>query len=289
MRIEFKYSQILDLVFHVLAFMQVDNDSNLYSKEYIDSFPFSVESGLIDKVSKIENYYNDNFDRLCMINFLPIYCNDLESLSSVLLSYDRFIGEDINNFVMPFIAILKDEHQQYADFWKIKIQNLSNEKNVLEKYIYDCLNDYRNIFDYYGKNAEVYFSVSLTCNGRGIYSDSSFSAIVPYPSTQEERKDCFFQLFHEYTHQFTDKLLNANISMTNGLHELSENLVILADYFIFKRTDKEAANAYLHWIIRNLGKENDTMDETKFLNEFHVPKELMCSLNNEITGIYQSH
>lgn len=287
MRIEFKYSLISDLVFHVLAFMQVDNDSNLYSKEYIDSF--SSNQVLLDRVSKIEDYYNNNFDRLSMVNFLPIYCDDLDSLSTVLLSYDRFTSEDINNFIKPFIAILKDEYQQYTDYWRIKTQNLVTEKSNLEKYISDCLNDYKNIFDYYGKNAEVYFSISLTCNGRGIYSESGFSAIVPYTSTQKGQKDCFFQLFHEYTHQFTDKFLNVNISMTDGSHELSEKLVILADYFIFKRTDKEIVNAYLQWIEKNSGKEKYTINEIKFLNAFQIPTELMCALNNEITKIYRSH
>lgn len=266
--------------------MQVDNASNLYSKEYIDSF--SSNQVLLDRVSKIEDYYNNNFDRLSMINFLPIYCNNFDSLCAALLSYDSFTSEDINNFIKPFIAILKDEYQQYTDFWKTRIEKLSAERSKLEKYISDCLNKYKNIFDYYGKSAEVYFSISLTCNGRGIYSESCFSAIVPYPSTQRGRVDCFFQLFHEYTHQFTDKLLNENISMTKDSHELSEKLVILADYFIFKRTDKEIVNAYFRWIAKNLGKESDTIDEIKFLNAFHVPTELMSALNNEITKIYQS-
>ena len=288
MRISFKYSLISDLVFHVLAYMHVNNASNLYSRKYIKSFAPSIESGLSDKVSKIEDYYNDNFERLCMINFLPIYCNNLESLSRTLLSYDRFSDEDIQIFIKPFISILENEFQKYANFWEIQNQQLSDQKSECEKYISERLNDYKNIFDYFGKNADIYFSLSLTCNGRGIYSADSFSAIVPYPSMQKERADCFFQLFHEYTHQFTDKLLKVDINMKDCSHDVSEKLVILADYFLFKRTNEETANTYLSWIAKNSGIENDKIDESIFLNVFNVPTELMCLLNNEITKIYSS-
>ncbi len=289
MKISFKYSLISDLVFHVLAYMHVNNASNLYSRKYIESFTPSIELSLLAKVSKIEDYYNDNFERLCMINFLPIYCNNLESLNGVLLSYDRFSDEDIQKFIKPFILILEDEFQKYANFWENQHQQLSVQKSECEKYISERLNDYRNIFDYFSKNADIYFSLSLTCNGRGIYSADSFSAIVPYPSIQKNRVDCFFQLFHEYTHQFTDKLLSTNINMADGSHDISEKLVILADYFIFKRMDEETANTYLNWIAKISGRQYDKIDEAVFLNAFHVPSELMYVLNNEIAKIYSSN
>lgn len=286
MRIEFKYSLISDLVFHVLAHMRVNNASNLYSREYIESFPVSVESGLRDQVSRIENYYNDNFERLCMINFLPIYCTDFEPLCRLLLSYDRFSEEDVQSFVKPFVAILEDEFQNYKNFWENKIQQLPVEQGRCEKYFADRLNDCKEIFDYFGKNAEVSFSLSLTRNGRGVFSADKFFGIVPYPSTEEELPDCFFQLFHEYTHQFTDKLLNTTINMADGSHDISENLVILADYFIFQKISEETAAAYLRWIARGSGKENNKMDEAQFLNIFHVPAELICLLDDEIAKIF---
>lgn len=128
MKISFKYSLISDLVFHVLAYMHVNNASNLYSRKYIESFTPSIELSLLAKVSKIEDYYNDNFERLCMINFLPIYCNNLESLNGVLLSYDRFSDEDIQKFIKPFILILEDEFQKYANFGKININNCQSKR-----------------------------------------------------------------------------------------------------------------------------------------------------------------
>lgn len=35
--IEFKYSVVQDLMYHILAHMKVDNPSNLYSEAYIDN------------------------------------------------------------------------------------------------------------------------------------------------------------------------------------------------------------------------------------------------------------
>ncbi len=281
MKVLFKYSLISDLVFHVLAHMNVNNASNLYSSKYIESFAPQSKSSLLDKVSKLEGYYNDNFERLGIINFLPIYCNSLESLKETFLSFGSFSNEDIEKFIKPFVAILEDEFQKYADFWESQNQKLADRKSACEKYISDRLNDYKNIFDYFAKNADVYFSLSLTCNGRGIYSDDRFAAIVPYTSMQQELSDCFFQLFHEYTHQFTDKLLNTNINMTDGSHDLSEDLVILADYFIFKRTDENTATTYLSWVAKNSGMESD-IDEAVFLDMFTVPTELMNLLNLEL-------
>ena len=136
MRISFKHSLISDLVFHVLAHMHVNNASDLYSEKYIESFNSSIESSLSNKVLKIEDYYNDNFERLCLINFLPIYCNNLESLRGTLLSYDRFSDEDIQKFIKPFIAILEDEIQGYTDFLgKPKSTTVIHKERVWKIYI----------------------------------------------------------------------------------------------------------------------------------------------------------
>lgn len=77
--------------------------------------------------------------------------------------------------------------------------------------------------------------------------------------------------------------------MADGSHDISEKLVILADYFIFKRMDEETANTYLNWIAKISGRQYDKIDEAVFLNAFHVPSELMYVLNNEIAKIYSSN
>ena len=43
-----------------------------------------------------------------------------------------------------------------------------------------------------------------------------------------------FILLHEYTHKITDKLLNAEINMHDGSHDLTENMIILFAYYFIK-------------------------------------------------------
>ena len=67
MIIEFKYSVVQDLMYHILAHMKVDNASNLYSETYIDNVN-KIKNGrynsITDAVSPLSNYYNENFERL---------------------------------------------------------------------------------------------------------------------------------------------------------------------------------------------------------------------------------
>ena len=107
----------------------------------------------------------------------------------------KFTSKDIHNFIDLFLVILEEEFRECKKFWKNKFQELSFEKKECERYLSDRLSDYQNIFRYFGKDAEGYLSFSLACNGRGIYSDDKFSAVIPYPSIPQEREDYFFNFF----------------------------------------------------------------------------------------------
>ena len=85
----FLYSKVVDLVYHVLAHMQVSNASNLYSETYIRMFePYREENGFSfdpkSAVNKMQGYYNQNFERLGVVNFLPFaqIDEDFEALKS---------------------------------------------------------------------------------------------------------------------------------------------------------------------------------------------------------------
>ena len=83
MIIEFKYSVIQDLMYHILAHMKVENASNLYSEAYIDNVN-KIKNGRYDSitevVSHLSNYYNENFERLGVINFLPFEHSSVQDL-----------------------------------------------------------------------------------------------------------------------------------------------------------------------------------------------------------------
>ena len=102
MMIHFQYSAICDLVYHILAHMKVENASDLYSEDYINLISKSkneTESLLCKEVEKITEYYNDNFERLGIINFLPCYCSALEELQNALLTYNDFTDEDKDGLI----------------------------------------------------------------------------------------------------------------------------------------------------------------------------------------------
>ena len=57
MIVEFKYSVVHDLMYHILAHMKVENASNLYSETYIDNVNkiktiFNESSNTVEKTKK---------------------------------------------------------------------------------------------------------------------------------------------------------------------------------------------------------------------------------------------
>ena len=87
MKCEFKYCKHIDLVYHILNHMHVQNSSDLYSQKYVDSIQMNKKDGdinILEELRLLEVYYNDNFERLTIVNFLPFYSNTLEELKGML-------------------------------------------------------------------------------------------------------------------------------------------------------------------------------------------------------------
>jgi len=281
LEINFIYSKHSDLVFHVLAYLKVNNASDLYDAEYIKKITLEkrdFEYNIIPKINSLQEYYNDNFGHLTMINFLPFYCNDFNELKNTLINYNQFSQDDIKYFINPFIEILENESVFYFDYWD-KLHNSNTAfRESSEKYIKTELEKFKRIFLYFNKSSKVFLSYSITRNGRGFYINDYFSAAIPFPKNKNDFQNVFFMLLHEYTHQFTDNLIN-NINFDDGSHNLSENVVILADYYLIKGTDKSLIPNYIKKFSGNI-----TKSEEEFLNYFKVEK----TLETEITKLINS-
>ncbi len=292
--IVFIYSKCVDLVYHVLAYMQVCNDSNLYSEKYIHEFEkyrrtSECSFDLRRATTKIQQYYNQHFERLGIVNFLPLTQPDesFEELKKRLLNYPGFTREDKDFFVEPFVTALEKESLIYFPYWESEYRNTHDRRKKCETQLESLLRSCDCVFSHYQKNRAVAFlSFSITCNGRGLQSWDSFFAAVPLPQNEREVEQAFFQLFHEYTHQFTDILLNRTIRMDDGTHDLSENLVILTDYFIIKKIREEMVKEYLSWISAICGGTGTPFDETAFLNLFRIPPDLKELMRKEIEDIF---
>lgn len=291
-KLEIKYSKHIDLLFHVLAYLKVNNASDCYSEEYIDKISklkSKSEYDIIPDINLLGEYYNDNFDRLSMINFLPFYSNNFDELKDIFLSYQRFMPDDIKYFIEPFIKILDNEKDFYFKYWDGLHENKKSSRQFIEQNLQNELEKYSCVFDYFNKSAQVFLSYSITRNGRGFGLIASyFSALVPYPENKESIKGVFFQLFHEYTHQFTDDLLKTNINMRDGSHNLSEFVVILADYYLIKAIDKNAVSEYFEWLKPKDNSQNTEITEDLFLSVFSVDDKINDELKvliNKITNV----
>ena len=288
MKIEFIYLKHYDLIFHVMAYFKVNNASDLYDEDYIAEMTkekAGFDYDVAPAVGSIQEYYNDNFERLVLINFLPYYCSNYDEMKNSFLMCDRFTEDDLKYFIKPFTEMLDNESVFFFEYWD-KLDRISKpSKNLTEYFFEKELEKYRHVFSYFNKPCKVLFSYNIARNGRGFYSDTHFAALVRFPKNEADAALSFIQLLHEYTHSFTDNLLNKNITMSDDTHNLSENLVIVADYFLIKAIDESFIPTYFEWIKNGRGED---LGEEKFLEIFNIGDNLKSDLMSLLSNILSS-
>lgn len=291
MNTEFTYQKHIDLVFHILAHMKVNNPSDLFSEPYIKKMSLEIQDDNIFLPQSAVEYYNQNFDRLGMINFLPFFTQNLDELIQLLRTYNRFSENDKLSFISYFVDILTRRSAKYFEFWDKQFDQEKANRLLIEETLRNKINQYSFLFDYYEKSAKAWLSFSITKNGRGIGGISGcFSAAAPYPLHRGNLYNTFFTLLHEYTHQFTDAMIqaiiDADINMDDGSHDLSENVVILTDYYLIKNICNSDVAPYMLWLVP---KDDDThMDEDLFLNLFKVPEHIRQRVDNIVEQLLGS-
>jgi hypothetical protein len=279
-----KFSKAFDLVFHALAHMKVENASNLYSSDYAanmskqkqkEGFAYNISSAL----SEISHYYNANFDRLGMINFLPFYCTDYEDMKHCFMQHKGFTQQDMDNFIKPFINILDSESEFFFPWWdKHDTENEAGKNELTSRIIADFV-PYTPVFDYYKKSLQIFLSYTLTANGRGFGGfPEYFTALAPFPKTDAETNSVFFTLLHEITHQFTDSLVKSGISMQDGSHNLSESIVMLTDYYLIEALNPTKLNDYFKWI-QAMSDNNNPLNSEIFMGIFSVGGEIKAAIS----------
>lgn len=288
MNIDFIYQKHIDLVFHILAHIKVDNPSDLFSEPYIEKMSLAIQDGKISLPQSAVKYYNQNFNRLGIINFLPFRTQNIEELIQLLRDYNEFNGIDKVLFVYPFIDTLIKYSTEYFEFWDKQFKKEKANRLLIEETLRNKINQYSFVFDYYKKSAKAWLSFSITKNGRGIGEISDcFSAAAPYPLYIDNWYNTFFTLMHEYTHQFTDTIVNADINMDDGSHNLSENIVILTDYYLYKSICQTDVIPYLLWLAPKGAETN--IDEDLFLSIFKVPEHIQQRIDKIAEQLLNSH
>lgn len=282
MRIIFKNFYVFDLVYHMLAHMPVNNASDLYSPEYIDRIKQAKGErfeDITDAMGALAEYYNQNFNRLAMVNFLPIHCLDLNSLKVMLEQFSCFTAEDRICFCTPFAELLQKEEAFYTTYWKERVIGTAKERKDLEVFLSKEWKKYWALCHYFHKEEAVFgISYSMTCNGRGLQNDAVPVIVVPFTEEEREFKSVFLQSLHEFTHQFTDGMLGENINMQDGSHDLSENLVILFDYYLIKKLCPQDIEDYLVFLSGVLQAGEEVMTEEQLLSVIDVGDEWKSKL-----------
>lgn len=290
MQAEFRYAKHIDLLYHVLAHMQVGNASDLFDPSYIQKMAAlraerSSERDLRNALQKLEGYYNRHFERLGVINFLPVYACGFEEMKEGLLHHPAFTQADREAFLRPFVAVLEAEAPFYLPYWEEQYAKSRENRERMETMMRSRLSALSPLFAYAHKSPLAYFSYSITRNGRGIGGlGSTLCAVVPFPQQEKDDDNTFFTLLHEYTHQLTDGLLQTSIHMDDGSHNLSENVVILFDYFLVASVCESLVPAYLDWIALISGHEGEHLSPKQFLSFFAVDSQ---ELNERMQALLQ--
>ena len=301
MESQISYSKHADLVFHVLAYMRVNNASNLHCEEYIETM--STKRGdfdfdLVSRLREIEDYYNNNFGRLAMINFYPLVSQDFDDLKNRLLNHQGFSPDDMTYFINPFIEILEKEATFFFDYWeRLHAQN-EDFRNIIEERLRVELRKYNRIFEHFNKPPIAILSYKISRNGRGIKNDNYFHAAIRFPDSEADFYHSFFMLLHEYTHAFTDDLIGTNINMQDGSHMLSEKLVLLADYWLVRAIDYERLPYYMRMFFRldfdslppevRESPDFDMQIENQLLGSLNIDDDLLKRLRNLIDEILEN-
>lgn len=77
--------------------------------------------------------YNQNFNRLGIINFLPFFTQNLEELIQLLRDYNGFNENDKVFFVYPFVDALTKHSTKYFEFWDKQFDKENANRLLIEK------------------------------------------------------------------------------------------------------------------------------------------------------------
>ena len=277
---EISYTQLADLVFHVLAYMKINNASDLYDEAYIERMAIEktdFEYDIIPHIEGLKEYYNQNFGRLAIINFMPFYVGSLQDLRNRLSNFQDFTSEDKDLFINPFLDILESESVFYYDYWdKFHRDNVEYRQSV-ENRLKAELHKFSYIYKYHNVQPFMVLSYSITRWGRGFNRSGYVSSAVPFPKNDNDFNYTLIMILHEHTHSFTNALLNGNISMDDDSFDLSESLAILADYYLIKAVDETLLPDYF----KVFGVESDK----DFLKRFVINEKLHGKLMKKIDDI----
>ena len=245
----FGYNRFADLFYYLLAHMPLDCAADVYDAEYVAQM--AGELGVSPQVpQRLTEYYQEHFDRLNIINFFPLAADNIRHLREGLASCGQLTEEDMSRFVDPLLEICERVSGPFYKWWE---QHHAESAERKEK-VYDRFSAlaarFAPFLDKAAGSAKVLFSYSLRKNGRAFFQPDGITVYLTFPEKDEEIAGCFLQYLHECTHRVTDPLMNRNILMADGSHDISESQVLCFDEYLIEALAPDMAEIYRAWISR---------------------------------------
>ena len=259
---EYSYTRFGDLFYYLLAHMHIDLAADVYDHEYIDRMKdtLGVEPQITDEMIC---YYQEHFDRVAVINFVALIAEDEEQFRNILVSMGMLTDEDMDVLVDPLLEVCRELHEPFCSWWDQHHASVSVRAEIVKRNIDTFKERYTSFFEHLSMKVKVIFSYSLRKNGRAFGDGEALNIYLPFPEKEADEQGCFFQLLHECTHTITDPLLEQEIMMGDGSHDMAEYQVLCYDEYLIAGTETELLEEYCTWIGQSeLEKAHEALGKT---------------------------
>lgn len=245
-RTDFGYNRFADLFYHLLAHMPLDCAADEYDPKYVALM--AGELGVSPQVpQRLTDYYQEHFDRLMITSFLPLVTDNTRHLREGLAACGRLTEEDMRSCADPLLEICDRVSEPFYGWWEQRHGEASERKGKVFDRFDALAARFAPFLDALDKNTKVLFSYTLRRNGRAFYWQDGIIVYLAFPEKDEDVTPCFLQYLHECTHSVTDPLMNRQIRMADGSHDLSEYQVLCFDEYLIDALAPDLAETYRDW------------------------------------------
>ena len=244
---EFGYNRFADLFYYLLAHMPLDCAADVYDAGFVAQMAGEVGvSPLVPQ--RLTEYYQAHFDRLMIISFLPLAADNIRHFREALASCGQLTDDDMERFADPLLDICERVSEPFYTWWDQHHNEVSERKGKVCSRFEALAGRFAPFLDSLPAKAKVLFSYTLRRNGRAFLRPDGITVYLTFPEKDEEITGCFLQYLHECTHSVTDPLMNRNIRMADGSHDISEYQVLCFDEYLIDALAPDLAEPYREWI-----------------------------------------
>ena len=247
-RPSFQYNRFADLFYHLLAHMPLDNAADEYDPEYVKAMEEKL--GVSPDIPQaVIDYYEAHFDRVMIADFIALTVPDTWTFKGTLAGCGMLMEEDMTAFVDPLIRICNRMAEKFNPWWdEYHAEMTAQRAETVYARFREMTERFAGFFDNLGLEAKVLFSYTLRNNGRAFNQPGTITVYLTFPETEEEITECFLQYLHECTHSVTDPMMNGNILMADGSHDIAEYQVLCFDEYLIDALCPELSGTYRKWV-----------------------------------------